>query len=77
MIKKFLKWDKFQHCLGSLLLTLILWYFIGWWTVLLVFLIGLGKEIKDYFTEGSYCEWKDMLANIIGITVAVLIVSLI
>ena len=63
-------YDKIQHCLGSMLLVLIGYFFshrkwLGW-ILLSIFLIGFLKEILiDHFLD-----WYDILANSTGIALA-------
>ena len=79
---KFLKWDKFQHFAISFLLVIGLnLIFSLWLAVLIAFLLGLAKEIYDVRILFKYpklfywkaTNFKDMLANILGIGVGVLI----
>ena len=50
-------YDKIQHCLGSMLLILILSYFTTlWWTILGTFVCGIVKELIDCYAFHEYFE---------------------
>lgn len=62
--------DKQQHILVCLLLVFMFSYLLQTGLVVfLVLLIGLGKEIWDKYYGTGFC-WYDMLANVIGIGLA-------
>lgn len=67
--------DKAKHMGGSLLLTLAGYAMTGkvWAAVLVAVLIGVGKEIYDYY-YGGVASWGDLAANILGICFAVLVI---
>ena len=59
-------YDKIQHCLGSMLLVLILSHFVTLsLTILLSMVCGIAKEIIDW-----HWDWYDILANSTGIALA-------
>ncbi len=63
--------DKFWHAAISFGATLFFGLILGPYpAALLVFAVGVGKEIDDYHTPGRYCEWGDILANTVGIILA-------
>jgi hypothetical protein len=67
-----LKKDKAKHMLGSFIGVLIL-SSIGMGMALgaiMIFLVGLSKEIWDYAGHGV-ASWEDLGANVIGIILAV------
>jgi hypothetical protein len=45
------------------------WIHIAWWiSPIIVFIIGLGKEVYDYFHPKTHtCDIKDLLADCVGI----------
>lgn len=65
--------DKAKHMGGSFLLTLAGYAMTGkvWAAVLVAVLIGVGKEIYDYY-YGGVASWGDLVANILGICFAIL-----
>ena len=67
-----LKKDKIEHALGSFLGVLIGYKFLKSIGLagIIIFLIGLGKELWDLAGNGV-ASWEDIGANIIGIIAAV------
>ena len=64
--------DKCLHFVVCLLLTMVLSMLIPVWAAgVTVLIIGIGKEVYDYFDYGKF-DWKDLLADIIGIGVILL-----
>lgn len=66
--------DKYQHALGCAILTSTICALPFDLVLLLagpvVFLIGLGKEVYDYFHPDKHtADWKDLVADCIGITI--------
>lgn len=75
---KFLKQrDKQQHIIISFYMTLILMLFIPMWlAITLTFLVGVSKEVYDKVSGKGSPELLDIVANTIGITLAVIIIGL-
>ncbi len=63
--------DKVYHFLVSMFLVFGIYSIIRnlWLSVVIAFLIGLGKEIKDKIDGRTDCL-EDMVANLLGIIVA-------
>jgi len=67
--------DKLLHFYVSLTLMILLGLFLGITLgVLLTLLLGFFKEIYDRF-YGTGFDWLDMLANIIGIGIGLIIIT--
>ena len=85
--KKIVGYDKIQHTAVSFLLTLSSQYIleeksnfsqneaIGY-SVSTSAMIGLTKELNDMNIRKKPFDWGDMIANLVGIGMAVLIVTL-
>lgn len=70
-----LKKDKAKHMLGSFAGVITL-RALGLGTglaALLIFTLGLAKELWDYVGHGV-ASWEDMAANLIGIAFAMLLI---
>ena len=65
-------WDKLWHFVGCMLLSIVLCVvtsnFVSNYKiiVLLVILLGLGKEIKDKYDPNHRCELWDFVADVLG-----------
>lgn len=57
--------DKKLHVLVSLILVLALWQVIGWWSIPVAILVGVGKEMYDKKTTGF--DKNDLIADGAGI----------
>ena len=85
--KKIIGYDKIQHTAVSCLLTLSSQYIleeksnysqngaIGY-SVSTSTMIGLAKELNDMNVRKKPFDWGDMIANFVGIGMAVLIVTI-
>lgn len=67
---KWLSWDKLKHLSVCFVLTMIFYKF--WYAGLLVFGIGIAKELYGLFRGGKF-SYKDIVANCIGIGFALLL----
>ncbi len=69
------KKDKAKHMIGSFALTLSTFFATGkvWVAIVVAVLIGLSKEIYDYY-YGGVASWEDMIANILGMCFAILLI---
>ncbi|WP_151704808.1 hypothetical protein [Nitrincola alkalilacustris] len=71
-----LEHDKRQHLVYSLILTLFFGWLLGLTAgISIALLIGLAKEVWDHYRGSGFC-WIDMIANILGILLAALCLSL-
>lgn len=75
--------DKMIHalvCFVSTILVSSITFFAGWWNLLCGSLfslgLGLGKEYGDSQAQGNKWDWLDILADIIGIILGVLVTYL-
>lgn len=70
--------DKFMHFISGLLIAVILTPFIGFYSVLIVALIALAKEVYDYLHPDLHtADIWDWVATTLGGIVGVVIVWLI
>ncbi len=78
--------DKIQHATVSCLLTLSSQYVMVnksnmdedkalSYSVSSAALVGLTKELNDLNSETGHFSWGDMIANVVGIGIAVLIIT--
>lgn len=83
---KMLKWlsnklgvqsDKVLHFLVSFVIAFPLMAVNIYLAIGVTLAIGLYKEFTDSHKEGNYWSWGDILADILGILVAILMYSLI
>ena len=64
--------DKQKHFMVCFVLTIVSLPFIGLiYSILFASLVGLFKEIWDHYYGSGFC-WYDMLANGLGIILALL-----
>lgn len=65
--------DKLKHIVVSAVIAVALNLFLPWWVAGLITLaIGVGKEVYDKVTGKGHPEWKDLLADIVGILIGLL-----
>lgn len=65
--------DKYKHIVVSAIITTIFNLFIIWWVAgLITLIIGIGKEVYDKVSGKGCAEWKDLLADIVGIIIGIL-----
>lgn len=65
--------DKLKHIVVSAIIAVVLNLLLPWWVAALIVLaIGIGKEVYDKTTNKGCPEWKDLLADIIGIIIGIL-----
>jgi putative lipoprotein len=65
--------DKYKHIVVSAIITVVLNLILPWWVAGLVTLsIGVGKEVYDKVSGKGCAEWKDLLADVIGILIGIL-----
>ena len=67
--------DKFMHFISGLLIAVVLTPFIGFYSVLIVALIALAKEVYDYLHPDLHtADIWDWVATTLGGIVGVLLV---
>ena len=65
-------YDGLKHIVLSAILTVGFNLFLPWYFVpIIVIIIGTAKEIYDGTGKG-YCEWKDIICDLIGIAIGIL-----
>lgn len=71
--REFLTIDKYKHIVVSAIIAVALNFFLPWWVAGLVTLsIGIGKEVYDKVSGKGCAEWKDLLADVVGILIGIL-----
>ena len=59
--------DKQAHFISGAILGAVLTPFIGWWSVLVVSLIAMGKEIYDFLHRNNHTpDFWDWVATTLG-----------
>lgn len=67
------KYDGCKHIIISAILTAVLSLFVSWAIAcVVVFAIGVLKEVYDRITGKGYAEAKDIVCDIIGIIIGAL-----
>ena len=78
-MKKIINWiatDGLLHALVSILITIVCFSFIGFWSIIPTIVIGIGKEIYDMKKKPTYTwemVWHDIVCDFAGIIIGVLI----
>lgn len=70
--------DKRLHFGASFFITIIVCAILHafgvastiWWGMGAALLVGIGKEVADYFLPNHSAEWGDLLADLAGILLA-------
>ena len=66
--------DKIKHIIISAILVIIFYLFLPLYLAcIFTFLIGLGKEFYDKYIHKTYIDKWDLVADIIGIIVGILL----
>lgn len=79
----FIYWDKGAHWLEFMILGILLafgffksipgrLFLNSYLTIMLGILIGLTDELHQLFVPGRKCDWRDWLADVLGILVGLL-----
>lgn len=64
--------DKVLHAIVSMIITILLCIFLPlWFSALLTLILGVAKECIDKYYGERY-DWLDIVADIVGICIAVL-----
>jgi Na+-translocating ferredoxin:NAD+ oxidoreductase RnfD subunit len=72
-MKRLFKEDKLKHIVVSAIIAVALNLILPWWVAGLITLaIGVGKEVYDKVSGNGHPEWKDLLADLLGILIGVL-----
>lgn len=73
LLESLLLEDKLKHIVVSAIIAVTLNLFLPWWAAGLATLtIGVGKEVYDKVSGKGQAEWKDLLADLVGILIGVL-----
>lgn len=63
--------DHLLHIAVSFALAVVGGFLIGrWWGLSAALVAGIVKEIDDWRTGRGTAEWSDMVANVVGLTLA-------
>lgn len=69
--------DKYVHFIVCMILVQLIALFIPfYYAMLIVFILGLGKEIFDSIQQDDKFDVKDLLADILGIIIEGLILMI-
>ena len=68
--------DKLLHFAVCFAISLLLFPVIGWWSIGTAVATGVGKELFDFDDYGVF-SWGDILADVLGVALAVIILILI
>lgn len=73
LLESLLREDKLKHIVVSAIIAVLLNLILPWWVAgLLTLAIGVGKEVYDKVTGKGHAEWKDLVADLVGILIGVL-----
>ena len=73
LLKSLLCEDKLKHIVVSAIIVVALNLFLPWWVAGLITLaIGVGKEVYDKVSGKGHAEWKDLLADFVGILIGIM-----
>lgn len=73
LLKSLLTEDKLKHIVVSAIIAVALNLFLPWWVAGVITLaIGVGKEVYDKLSGKGCSEWKDLVADLVGILIGVL-----
>lgn len=65
--------DKYKHVVVSAIIMVAFNLFLPWWVAALSTLaVGIGKEVYDKVSGRGCSEWKDLLADVVGIMIGIL-----
>lgn len=65
--------DKLKHIVVSAIIAKALLFFLPWWVAGVITLsIGVGKEVYDKVSKKGHAEWKDLVADLVGILIGIL-----
>lgn len=65
--------DKLKHIVVSAIIAVALNLFLTWWVAGLITLaIGVGKEVYDKVSGKGHPEWKDLVADVVGIVIGIM-----
>ena len=65
--------DKLKHVIVSAIICVVLNLVLPWWVAaILTLAIGVGKEVYDKVSGKGHPEWKDLVADLIGILIGIL-----
>ena len=73
LLESLLLEDKLKHIVVSAIIAVALNLFLPWWVAAgVTFAIGVGKEVYDKVSGKGHPEWKDLVADVVGIIIGVL-----
>lgn len=72
-MNRFFTEDKLKHIVVSAIIMVALSLVLPKWVAAMITLsIGIGKEVYDKMSKKGWAEWKDLVADCIGILIGVL-----
>ena len=72
-MNRLLSEDKLKHIVVSAIICVALNLFLPWWVAaILTLAIGISKEVYDKVSGKGHPEWKDLVADLVGILIGVL-----
>lgn len=73
LLKSLLCEDKLKHIVLSAIIAVALNLILPWWVAGLITLaIGVGKEVYDKVSGKGHPEWKDLVADVVGVVIGLL-----
>ena len=73
LLKSLLAEDKLRHIIVSAIIAVVLNLILPWWVAgLLTLAIGVGKEVYDKLSGKGHAEWKDLVADVVGVVIGIL-----
>ena len=78
-MKKLINWiatDGLLHALVSILITIVCFSFMGFWSIIPTVVIGIGKEIYDMKKKPTYTwemVWHDIICDAGGLIVGIIL----
>ena len=78
-MKKLINWiatDGLLHTLVSILIAIVCFSFMGFWSIIPTVIIGIGKEIYDMKKKSTYTwemVWDDVICDICGLIIGLIL----
>lgn len=78
-MKKIINWiavDGLLHTLVSVLITIVCFSFMGFWSIIPTVVIGIGKEIYDMLAKPGYTwkmVWHDIICDAGGLIIGIIL----
>ena len=73
IVESLFREDKLKHIVVSAIIMVALSLVLPKWVAAIITLtIGIGKEVYDKVSKKGWAEWKDLVADCIGVLIGVL-----